>query len=468
MPPSPQEARSEAIELQPQASSSPSQMHEDGRLSSNEDVQQGHDLPPIDGGRDAWLVLAGCALLQVPVWGFSLAFGVFQEYYATHPDILKGGAEGNIAIIGTTSTGILYLSSPLTFTLLTRYPHLRTYCGPLGLFLSLTGFLLSSFSTTLWQLIATQGVLCAIGNGLLFSPSTLYLDEWFVRRKGLAYGVMWSAKSAAGVGLPFAVGSCLERFGVGVTLRGWTVLMFLITAPLLKLIKSRTPLPQNTRPRKLDLSFLRMPNFWMLQLGNIIQSFGYFLPSTYLSSYSTSTLGVSSTTGTLMISLFNATSVVGGIILGMLTDHFAVADVILLSSIGSTLAVFLLWGLSTARVGVTLVTIFSITYGFFAGGFSSTWSGVLTEMKRASPSLETGLVFGLLAGGRGIGNVISGPLSTVLIEGGKRAVDAHGGGVDRGGWGYDTKYGPLIIFTGVTALLGGWGWMWRELRSMCA
>lgn len=168
-----------------------------------------------------------------------------------------------------------------------------------------------------------------------------------------------------------------------------------------------------------------------------------------------------------MISLFNATSVVGGIILGMLTDRYAVADVILLSSIGSTLAVFLLWGLSTARVGITLVTIFSITYGFFAGGFSSTWSGVLTEMKRASPSLETGLVFGLLAGGRGIGNVISGPLSTVLIEGGKKAVDAHGG-ADSGDWGYDTKYGPLIIFTGVTALLGGWGWMWRELRSVCA
>jgi hypothetical protein len=35
-------------------------------------------------------------------------------------------------------------------------------------------------------------------------------------------------------------------------------------------------------------------------------------------------------------------------------------------------------------------------------------SGVITQIKRdSSPSLDTGLVFGLLAGGRGIGNVIS-------------------------------------------------------------
>lgn len=46
-----------------------------------------------------------------------------------------------------------------------------------------------------------------------------------MRRKGLAYGVMWSAKSAAGVALPFGVSGCLERFGVETTLQGWTVLM---------------------------------------------------------------------------------------------------------------------------------------------------------------------------------------------------------------------------------------------------
>ena len=97
--------------------------------------------------------------------------------------------------------------------------------------------------------------------------------------------------------------------------------------------------------------------------------------------------------------------------------------------------------------------MFSITYGFFAGGFSSTWSGVLTELKAQSPALDTGLIFGLLAGGRGIGNVVSGPLSVALL-GGKTGI-----GGKMGGSGYGSEYGSLIVFTGVSAVLGGWGWV---------
>lgn len=119
--------------------------------------------------------------------------------------------------------GILYLLSPVTFTFLTRYPRLQAYCAPAGLVVTVIGSLLSSFSETVWHLIATQGVMCAIGNGLLFSPSSLYLDQWFVRRKGLALGMMWAAKSVTGVALPFITNACLNRFGSSTTLRAWTV-----------------------------------------------------------------------------------------------------------------------------------------------------------------------------------------------------------------------------------------------------
>ncbi|KAJ5105588.1 hypothetical protein NUU61_002935 [Penicillium alfredii] len=175
-------------------------------------------LPPTDRGKVAWLMLASCCLIQLPVW---VVFGVFQEYYSTH-DVLRG-SKGDLATVGTTCTGILYLLSPVTFTLLTRYPRLQSWCAPVGLVITVVGSLLSSFSMDVWHLIATQGVMCAIGNGLLFSPSTMYLDQWFVRRKGLALGIMWAAKSVTGVALPFVASICLNRFGSSTTLRAWTV-----------------------------------------------------------------------------------------------------------------------------------------------------------------------------------------------------------------------------------------------------
>jgi hypothetical protein len=51
-----------------------------------------------------------------------------------------------------------------------------------------------------------------------------------------------------------------------------------------------------------------------------------------------------------------------------------------------------------------------------AGGFSSTWPGILQELKRENETVNTGLILGLLLGGRGIGNAISGPISAALLE----------------------------------------------------
>ncbi|PWY73629.1 MFS general substrate transporter [Aspergillus heteromorphus CBS 117.55] len=429
------------------------------RSSSRSELEQ-LPLPPVDQGKGAWLMLAACCVIQLPVWGYSLVSGIFQEYFATHKDLQ--GSKGGLAMVGTTSTGILYLLSPVTFTLLTRHPHLQKYCAPVGLVLTVGGSLLSSFATTVWQLIATQGVICGLGNGLVFSPTTLYLDQWFIRRKGLAYGIMWAAKSISGVALPFVASACLDSFGARTTLRAWTVITLLTILAALPFVKPRIPPSPSTTPQPLNLAFLKLVTFWMLQLGNIIQGFGYFLPSAYLPSYSTTAAGLSATTGTLLLALFNATSVAGGIVLGALCDRFAVFNIMLLSSVGSGLSVLLFWGLSTSassasypHAAIALLTLFSITYGFFAGGFSSTWSGVLTQVKREMPSLETGLVFGLLAGGRGIGSVASGPLSSALMQQGSLA------GKESGGIGYTTDYGALILFTGVTAILGGWGWIWR-------
>lgn len=105
--------------------------------------------------------------------------------------------------------------------------------------LLIIGFLLSSFATQIWQLIATQGVLSAIGAGLLFSPTTMYLDEWFIRRKGLAYGIMWAAKSISGVVLPFLAQACLDKFGPRATLRAWVVTI--VRAMIFYLVKYPSP-----------------------------------------------------------------------------------------------------------------------------------------------------------------------------------------------------------------------------------
>lgn len=384
--------------------------------------------------------------------GYPQAFGIFQAYYTAHFDL--EGSTNSLATIGTSLTGIMYLMQPIIFTLLTRYPRMRRFCGPAGLCIAVLALVLSSFATSVWQLILTQGVLCAIGSGMLFAPTTLYLDEWFVTRKGMAYGVMWTGKNVAGVVMPFIMSALLDKYGPSTTLKAWAVSLSLMTAPLLFFLKPRVPLSAiSSGRRSICWDFLNHSTFWVLQAGNIIQSFGYFLPSTYLATYA-STIGLSTTAGTVLIAVFNCASIPGGMIIGSLGDHYSASTVVLISSVGSAIGVFIFWGLSGQ---LALLLIFAIVYGFFAGGFSSTWSGVLKEVKGGDERIETGVVLGLLLGGRGIGNTISGPISGALLEGG------WGAGKNIG---YDTVYGPIIVFTGVTSLLGGWGWIWKTGKQL--
>ena len=251
----------------------------------------------------------------------------------------------------------------------------------------------------------------------------------------------------SGVCIPFVMNWGLNRYSSSTMLRAWAVVLVILAGPLLFYIKPRIPVSPTAHRRPLSFKFLKTSTFWVLQIGNTLEGLGFFMPNIYLPSYAR-TLGLSSVAGTVTVSLFNTMSVFGQVILGTLTDRLHVTTVILISTIGATLSVFLLWGLS---VSLPLLYVFSVVYGLFAGGFTSTWSGITQEIRKRDESAEAGIVFAMLAAGRGVGSIVSGPLSNALI-----GIHPWIGGSTTG---YGTGYGGLIVFTGASAMLGGFSWI---------
>ena len=96
-----------------------------------------------------------------------------------------------IAIIGTCQIGGLYLLAPISISALESWPRMRRVSSIVGLAVVATSLVASSFAIRVWHLILTQGVLYGIGGNLLYTPLMFYLDEWFIHRKGLAFGVTW-------------------------------------------------------------------------------------------------------------------------------------------------------------------------------------------------------------------------------------------------------------------------------------
>lgn len=148
-----------------------------------------------------------------------------------------------------------------------------------------------------------------------------------------------------------------------------------------------------------------------------------------------------STTAT--VSLLNVTGVLGCIVVGLLIDRVHVTTVLWILAVGSLLSVFCLWGFAS---NAQTLLCFSALYGFFAAPFTTTYTGVVREVRSNDNSAETGLIMGLLAVGRGIGSVVAGPISERLLS-----FKAS----DRGVAGYEGHYENLILFTGICVALGG-------------
>ncbi|KAF2434705.1 MFS general substrate transporter [Tothia fuscella] len=413
-------------------------------------------VPPPDGGKDAWLFLLGCFFVEALVWGFPFSYGIFQQYYSEN-EMFAG--EGSIAVIGTCSMGIMYLDAPFVFAALQKWPRLRRPCCVVGLFIMCGALAASSFSQSVRHLIITQGVLYAVGGSLAYSPTILFVNEWFIKRKGLAFGIMWAGTGLAGVILPLVLQWLLTSYGFRTTLRVWSLALFILTFPLLYFVKPRLPniaTEREHRTRRLfDVSFLWNWHFIVLQGCNILEAVGYFLPTIYLPSFAQQTLHSSALASAFTVIAVNIAAVFGTVVMGTLIDRYHVTTCILISTIGTTIGIFLLWGLATS---LPILYLFCVVYGLFAGSFSSTWTGVIKYMQTQTDNADAGLVFAFLAFGRGLGNIVSGPLSEALVRGEPW--------VGKAGSAYGSGYGPLIVCSGVSALLGGLSFFVRRVGWM--
>ncbi|KAJ5081277.1 hypothetical protein NUU61_009541 [Penicillium alfredii] len=378
---------------------------------TDQDSGREFSLPPVDRGKDAWLCLMGGFFLEVMVWGFPFSFGVFQEYYTTHEPFRQGAS--SISLIGSCCMGIMYLASPFSLLILQRWPHTCRFSSLIGLVVASIGIVSSSFATRAWQLILTQGILYAIGACMLYYPILLFIDEWFVHKKGLAFG---AGSGVAGVVFPFVIKSALSRFSFQTTMWAWTVLLIILVGPFLPFVKPRVRLSSahSPRPQRLSFKFLRSREFLIFQVGNILQSLGYFAPSLYLPTYARSVLGDSGLGTTAPVTSMNAGTVIGFLFMGLLIDRWHVANVLFLAALATAVGVFVIWGFS---VSLPPLCIFALSYGVFAGSSSATWPGIVKAVRQTDEAAPAGFVMGLLAAGRGIGSIACGPISEALIQG---------------------------------------------------
>lgn len=198
--------------------------------------------------------------------------------------------------------GLLYFLSPVAVLAMQRWPTHRMLMTLAGLTLITVSLVLASSSTQVTELVLTQGALYGIGGAFVYNPFIFYLDEWFIERKGLAFGILWAGTGISGTIIPVVMDWGLGTYGFRKTLRAWAAVMvcwlsftapslagtqlipwqFVAILPLIYVTKPRLPIPAKGTVKPLHLDFFRNTTFWIFQVGNALEGLGYFMPCIYL------------------------------------------------------------------------------------------------------------------------------------------------------------------------------------------
>ncbi|KAF5858345.1 hypothetical protein ETB97_004465 [Aspergillus alliaceus] len=395
----------------------------DGRRTEQE-------LAPVDGGSAAWRLLCAAFMFETLLWGFPLSFGVFQEYYSKIPEFANNRY---ISVVGTIASGFGYLGAPVIMPFIQRHQRWRRHMVCVGWPICIAGLILGSFASTLEVLILTQGVAYGLGFLIFYYPILSMVNEYWIARRGMAYGILCGASGVSGCIMPFVLQALLAKYGYKTTLRTMAVALASLTGPLIPLLKGRLPPSERATIPKFNWSFFRSPLFWVYSVSNLLQGFGYFFPSLYLPSYASS-LGLGGKTGALLLALMSVFQVGGQFIFGLLSDHKVPLNVLAcLSTVVAAIACLTMWRLAQS---LSVLIVFAIVYGFFGAGFTAIWarmSSAITDDVTAAP-----IVFSLLNFGKGIGNVLAGPVGGLLVSSGKPSAASA-----------SLSYRWVIVFTGV-------------------
>ncbi|TFK97079.1 MFS general substrate transporter [Pterulicium gracile] len=413
-------------------------------------------LPPVDEGFGAWSFLCAAFFVEAVVWGFPHAFGVFldaylqDEVYSTQPN-----AASLLPLIGNLAWGIMYCGGVVVQPLLARFPQykrLNLLVGTLICFGSLYG---ASYVLQVRYLVILQGTLYAIGGSMVYAPCISYMPEWFVKKRGLANGVIFSGAAVGGAVFPLIISALLARYSVQKSLQILSFSMTAVLLPFLPFLKGRLPTTRVVGPGTRSAgskAWLHDRLFWMGLAANTVQSLGHFVPMTWLPTFATE-LRVGPTKASVVLTVLNGAACVGQAAIGILSDRYD-PWMLAIVNLGITcVATFLVWGVFS--YSYTALLIYGLTYGIFAGGWSSLWTGFIGPVAKDDHILAATLLSYLLFS-RGIGNIVSTQIITTIMPQNGNSTMA-GGHVRPSKLGFDVadgRFKNMIMYVGTCFAVG--------------
>ncbi|WWD22773.1 hypothetical protein CI109_107266 [Kwoniella shandongensis] len=362
-----------------------------------------------DGGY-GWVVLVCCATLAGCTMGWGMNYGVFQQYYAEN--VFRGANTSVLSLGGTLCAFAMNSTAFLSGRYGDRYGFKRALY--LGVSIAWLGLFLASWSTKLWQIILTQGLITGIGQGITMPLFMSLPSQWFYKRRGLASGIAIGGAGIGGGTSSLVVRQLLTAVGYKKTLLIMSFVNLFFCLLSILLIRTRPTSPEARSAGKgpwIDMSVVGTSAFWSLVSGMFVAVIGYAMPFNFLSQWAQINLPELPTLLiALPVTLLGFTVCIGRALVGFVADKLGPMNTFVLCFFLSGVIQLALW--LTAN-SLAAICVFGVMFGLVAPGYVGILpQNVVQLFGRANLATNVGLL--LLANGPG--NLISGPLGGALFD----------------------------------------------------
>ncbi|MFZ1101456.1 MAG: MFS transporter [Hyphomicrobiaceae bacterium] len=379
--------------------------------------------------------------LIVGVVFVSMAIGVNARtaFSLLFPPILEEFRWDRAVTAGAFSFGFLVsaLMSPLLGRMMDRV-------GPravmeLGVGLMVAGLLLAPLTSRPWHLYATLGVLVGGGSVCLgYSGQSLFLPNWFVRKRGLATGIAFAGVGVGSIILLPAIQVAIESTGWRTACWAMGLLVLVVLAPINLLLRKR-PEDMGLQPdgdaaagaaaaaggsnvvdhawASVDWTITRAAStarFWWIAVGYFCALYAWYAVQVHQTKYLIE-MGFSATLAAWALGLVSLLGIPGQIVVGHISDRVGREWVWTAGSLGFAMCYLLLLLLQVYPWPVLLYLMVT-AQGLLGYGLTSVFAAIVAEIFHGK---HYGTIFGTLMLAAILGGAF-GPWATGAL------FDAHG------------------------------------------
>ncbi|KAF7551151.1 hypothetical protein G7046_g7794 [Stylonectria norvegica] len=312
-----------------------------------------------EGGREAWMVVAGSFFCLFASLGLMNTIAIFQAYVLSHQ--LKDYSEGTVGWVFSIYTFLAFFCGVYIGPVFDKYgPKWLVIAGAV---FTVGGMVAMSFSTVLWHFILSFGILCGFGSSLLFTPSIAAVGHYFKKRRGLATGIASTAGGVGGIVYPLLLTSLFDKIGYAWATRVVALISLICSLLGIAMIRSRLPPAKNATAHP-DFRIFRQIPFLLTTIGIFLLEFSLFIPLSYISTYALHQ-GFSQTFAYHLLPIMNAGSVLGRVLPGYYSDVIGPYNVSILAVLVSIVSCLCVW-LPEGHTAVGII-VFTVIFGFSSG-----------------------------------------------------------------------------------------------------